>query len=299
VADNTQRGTGREAHHKVGLLAGSGLFPICFAKAARRHGVYVVAVAIKGEASPELAEHVDEIHWTGLARLGTWIRLFKRAGVQHAVMCGAIEKARMYPNPAALLPDVRSARLWFEKLRSRQDHSVLGAVAEELEREGIKVESSVLYCPELLAPRGSLGGRPLSEREWEDVRFGWPIAKQIAALQVGQTIVVKDRAVVAVEGMDGTDATLRRGGGIARGGAVAIKLAREGHDQRFDIPCVGPATVDVLREAGVCALAIEAGRTIALEREQMAERARKAKVAIVALEAADLEAEAPPPDLLA
>jgi len=273
----------------VGMLAGSGLLPICFARGARGHGVRVVAIAIKAEAPPELAEHVDEIHWTGLMRLGEWIRIFKKTGVTHAVMCGGVTKANMYRSPVSLLPDWRSARLWYDKLRSRQDHTVLEAVAAEFESEGIKVESSVLYCPELLAERGCLTEREPTEDEWADVRFGWPIAKQIAAMQIGQTVVVKDGAVIAVEGMDGTNATLERGGKIARGGAVAVKVAKEGHDPRFDIPCIGPDTVEVLKGAGISVLAVEAGNTIVLERERVTGLAGKANVAIAALSAEDIE----------
>ena len=272
----------------VGLLAGSGLFPICFARAARARGVRVVAVALKGEADPALAQHADEIHWTGLARLGQWIKLFKRAGVRHAVMCGAITKSTMYRNIAGLMPDLRSAKFWYSKLRSREDHTVLEALAEEFESEGIHIESSVLYCPDLLAPAGCLTRRQPTDREWADVCFGWPLIKQIAEMQIGQTIVVKDRAVIAVEGMDGTDAALRRGGGIGRGDVVAIKVAKDGHDPRFDIPCVGPDTVDVLRESGVSLLATEAGNTILLEREETVRKADAAKVAILALTASDI-----------
>ena len=267
----------------VGMVAGSGLFPVCFARGARRRGVRVVAVAIKGEASPELAEHVDEIHWTGIARLGQWIKIFKRAGVTRAVMCGRIGKANMYRSPASLMPDWRTARFWFTKLRTRQDHNLLAAVADELESEGIKVESSVLYCPELLAPEGCLTRRRPTEREWADICFGWPIAKQIAAMQIGQTVVVKDQAVITVEGMDGTDAALRRGGEIGGGRVIAIKVAREGHDERFDIPCVGPDTVGVLKEAGVSCLAMEAGKTILLERDSIAREADAAGVTVIAL----------------
>ncbi len=274
----------------VGLLAGGGLFPICFARGAREHGVRVVAIALKGEASEDLSGEVDEIHWTHLARLGQWIRIFKRAGVRHAVMCGAITKSRMYDDPAIHLPDVRSMKLWYGKLRSRADHTVLESIAEEFESEGIRIESSVLYCPELLAAPGCITRREPTEREWRDIRLGWPIAKQIAAMQIGQTIVVKDGSVIAVESMEGTDATLRRGGEIGRGGVVAIKVAKDGHDPRFDIPCVGPATVDVLKEAGVSALAVEAGNTILLEKEKIASRAEAARVAVVALSGDEMQA---------
>ena len=269
---------------KIGLIAGNGLFPICFARAARGRGIQVVAVAIKGEASPELKDSVDEIHWTGIGRLGKWIDIFHRAGVARAVMCGGVTKTKMFDRlvQLALSSDLRSKKLWFQRLKSRQDHTVLEAVADELEREGIKLESSVLYCPELLTERGCLTRRRPTEKQWEDIRFAWPIAKQIAALQVGQTVVVKDGAVIAVEGIDGTDATLRRGGDLGRGDVVAVKVAKEGHDERFDVPCVGPETVGVLKEAGVAVLAIQAGSTIVLERDQVKTDADKARLCIIA-----------------
>jgi len=271
----------------IGMLAGGGLLPVCLARGARRRGVRVVAIAVKGETSPELAREVDEIHWTGIARLGQWIKIFKRAGVSRAVMCGRVDKANMYGRPASLMPDWRTTKLWYSRLRSRRDHSLLAAVADELESEGIRVESSILYCPELLAPEGCLTRRRPTEREWEDIRFGWPIAKQVAALEIGQTVVVKDKAVITVEGMDGTDEALRRGGRIGRGGVVAVKVAKEGHDERFDIPCIGPDTVGVLKEAGVSCLAVEAGKTILLDRDEIVARARSARLSLVALGAPD------------
>jgi len=275
----------RAVSEKIGLLAGNGLLPVCFARGARKRGIRVVAAAIEGEASAELEKEVDEIHWTGLAKLGAWVKIFKNAGVDRVVMCGGIRKVKVF-NPVRagpLLPDLKSAMLWFRKLRSHADHTVLEAVADEFEAEGIKVENSILYCPELLAQEGCLTKRKPTRREWDDIRFGWPLAKQIAALQIGQTIVVKDRSVIAVEGIDGTDATLRRGGKLGRGDVVAIKVAKEGHDERFDVPCVGPATVDTMQEAGVLVLAIEAGKTLVLERDQLSEKANQAGVTVIAV----------------
>jgi len=271
------------APEAIGMIAGSGLLPVCFARGARKRGIRVVAAAIKGEASPELAKEVDQIHWTGLARLGSWINVFKRAGIDRAVLCGGVTKRRMFDNlaSASLLPDVRSARLWYKKLKSHEDHTVLEAVADELEAEGIRVESSVLYCPELLVEEGSLTKKVPTPKQWEDIRFGWPIVKQIAALQIGQCIVVKNKTVIAVEGIDGTDATLRRGGTLGRGAVTALKVAKEGQDERFDIPCIGPQTIGIMAEAGVAVLAIEAGKTILLEQEETRKRAERAKVVVV------------------
>jgi len=275
------------------MIAGSGLFPICFADGARRRGVRVVVVAIRGEASRELEQHADEVHWTGVARLGQWIKIFRKTGVNRVVMCGGIDKTAMFKRLTGVsdLPDLRSFKLWYNRLVSREDHTVLGAVADELEAEGIRVESSVLYCPELLAERGVLTRREPSKEQWADIRFGWPIARRIADMQIGQTVVVKNGTVVAVESIDGTDATLRRGGELAGGDAVAVKVAREGHDPRFDIPCVGPETVDVLEEAGVVVLALHTAHTIVLAPDEIRNRADRAKVCIVAVDESDLADE--------
>lgn len=267
----------------MGLLAGNGRFPIEFARAASRHGVSVVAIGLKKETSPELENYVDEIHWTGLAKLGKWIKIFKNAGVEHAVMCGGVEKSKMYPDITRYLPDLRSMKVWYENARSRADHTLLEAVVREFKQEGIAIESSVLYCPDLLAEEGTLTKLEPSDEQWEDIRFGWSLAKQIARMQIGQTIVVKDKAVIAVEGMDGTDATIKRGGRIAGEGTVVIKVAKENHDPRFDIPCIGPETVDVLSEAGAAVLAVAAGNTIVLNDDATTARAEKAGVVITAV----------------
>ena len=276
---------GRALPERIGLLAGNGLLPLCFARAARKEGMRVVAAAIEGEASTDLEREVDEIHWTGLAKLGAWIKIFKTARVDRIVMCGGIRKVKIFDpvRTGPLLPDLRSAMFWFRTLKSHADHTALGALADEFEAEGIRVESYVQYCPELLVSEGCLTQREPTRREWDDIRFGWPLAKQIAALQIGQTIVVKDRAVIAVEGIDGTDATLRRGGKLGKGGVVALKVAKEGHDERFDLPCVGPDTVDTMQQARVSVLAIEAGKTLVLERGQLSEKANQAGVTVIAV----------------
>jgi len=266
----------------IGLLAGSGLFPVCFARGARANGIKVIAVAIKGETNSSLEKHVDQIHWTGIGKLGKWIRLLKKAGVKEAVMCGGVNKTKMYPNVLQNLPDSRALRLWFSSKR-RGDHDLLGRLAEEFEKEGITIRSSVLYCPELIAQEGVLTSIEPTESQWDDIRFAQPLIKKIAAMQIGQTIAVKDGAVIAVEGIDGTDATLRRAGRIAGGGVVAVKMAKKGHDPRFDIPCVGPDTVEVLAEAELGALAIEAGKTLLLDAENTVRKADKAGIPLVGI----------------
>ncbi len=275
------------------MVAGGGMLPFCFARGARQHGVTVVAAAIKGEADPALEEEVHEMHWTGLARLGQWIRIFRRADVERVVLCGNITKTRMFDGWGGWshLPDYRSARLWFRELNSHEDHTILDGVVEEFESSGITVESSILYCRDLLAREGCLTRREPTEQEWDDITFAWPRAKRLAEMQIGQSMVVKDGTVVAVEGIDGTDATLRRGGRLTGSGAVAVKLARPEHDERFDIPCVGPKTIEAMADEGVGALAIQADNTLLLDREKTRRKADRADISVVAIDYSGPEEE--------
>lgn len=277
----------------VGLLCGSGLLPLRVAASLARAGARVVAVGIEGEADREIERVAAEVHWTGLAKLGAWVRILRAAGAAEMLMCGAIRKGRMFGSKAALLPDWRSLKLWYGRIATRQDHTILAAVADEFEKEGIRVRTVPDCCPDLLAPAGCITRRRPTKAQWRDIRFAWPIAKQVAALQIGQCIVVKDRAVIAVEGIDGTDATLARGGTLAGKGAVAVKVPRERHDERFDIPSIGPGTVETLRKAGIGALAIEAGRTIVLDRDEVARRADRAGLCIVAVTPEEVATAAP------
>ncbi len=273
----------------VGLLCGGGLLPLRVTQALKARGVRVVALGIRGEADPVLADVADSFEWTGLAKIGGWIKAFGGAGADAVLMLGSIRKQRMFDNKAAMLPDWRSVKVWYGRLRSREDHTILGAVADEFEKEGLRMATVPEFCPELLVRAGCLTRREPSKNQRRDIRFGWPIAKQIAALQVGQCIVVKDRAVMAVEGIDGTDAVLERGGRLAGGDAIAVKVAKEGHDERFDIPCIGLGTVDTLRRAGVALLALEADRTIVIDRDDVARQADDAGICIVALTEQDVE----------
>ncbi|MHC4593297.1 MAG: LpxI family protein [Planctomycetota bacterium] len=181
--------TGEPAGSKpqtVGILCGGGQVPLRVAEALASRGGRVVAVGIKGEADPAIESAAQEVHWAGLAQLGRWIRLFKSAGVDMLLMCGGIRKQRMFDNKVAMLPDWRTVKFWYGRLRSREDHTILGAVADEFEKEGIPVGSIAALCPELVVPAGCLTGRRPTKQQWRDIRFGWPIAKQVAALQVGQ-----------------------------------------------------------------------------------------------------------------
>jgi DUF1009 family protein len=272
-----------ELPETVGLLCGAGRLPVVIAQTLAARGVRLVAACFTGEVDPALDGVVDEIHRTGVAKLGLWVRIFRAAGAGAVMMAGGVRKEQMFDNKVLMIPDWRTVKMWYGQLTSREDHTILGAVADEFEKEGMPVRSVAECCPELVAREGCLTRRRPRSREWRDIRFAWPIAKQVAALQIGQSIVVRDRAVIAVEGIDGTDALIERGGRLAGAGAVVVKVARADHDERFDMPCVGPRTVERLAQASVRVMAIEAGRTVMLDERETGRAADAAGVCLVAV----------------
>lgn len=265
----------------IGILCGGGLLPLRVAESFAARGSKIVVAALEGEADEAIEDLADEVTWTGIAKLGRWVRVFKAGGVELVFMCGGVRKDRMFTSKIAMLPDWRTIWAWHRQMAGKQDHTILGVVADEFEKEGFKVCSVADYCPELLIPAGCVTTREPTRDEWRDIRFGWPLAKRAAALQFGQCIVVKEEAVIAVEGIDGTDATLRRAGRLTGGGGAAIKVPKEGHDIRFDIPCIGPDTVETLGSSGVLALAVQAGGTIVLDEGRVRSAAEEAGVCIV------------------
>ena len=265
---------------KIGLIAGNGDFPVEFAKAAKRQGLTVVAVAHEGETVPELAQWADTIVWIKVGQLGKLIKAFQEHGVRDVLMAGGIKKTRLFGGG---LPDLRGAAL-LARMLAKKDDSILRAVAEELESEGITVRESTLYLDSLLAPPGILTKRRPTKEEWKDISFGWQMAKEIGRLDIGQTVVVKDQAVLAVEAIEGTDEAIRRGGRLCREGAVVVKICKPQQDLRFDLPATGLQTVKTMREVKASCLAIEADRTIMIQREAVLSEANAAGVAIVALD---------------
>jgi hypothetical protein len=243
---------------KVGLIAGGGRIPFLIAEraAGRGHGVFIAA--LRGQAAQELRSLAEEFAWVGLAQVGRMIDFFKRHGVRQAIFAGTVAKSEMY-SPLKFLrnpPDLRSVKLWYQKLRDRKDVTILSVVADEFGREGIEIVSGLKYLSDCLTPAGTLTKRAPDRREMEDIEFGWRIARAIAEQDVGQSVVVKDRAVVAVEAMEGTDETIRRGGKLAQGGAVLVKFSRPRQDPRFDIPAAGPDTVEACAAAGVSVISL-------------------------------------------
>jgi DUF1009 family protein len=276
-----------EPAEPVGLLAGGGRFPIAFAHKARALGLPVVCVGISTEADPELATLVQHFYWAGPGRLGRMIRLFKRSRVRQIVMAGKVHKANILHKPwkwLTLLPDLRTVQWWYlRRRRDNKDDTLLLSVIREFERDGLTVASALDLCPELLVQAGILTRRRPTAQEEIDIAFGWELARRMGDLDVGQSVAVKERAVLAVEAIEGTDRAIQRAGEFCQaGGFVVVKVAKPHQDMRFDVPTVGTSTIETLRRAGGRVLAIEAGRTIVLDQEDTVALADRYGLTIVA-----------------
>lgn len=266
-------------NRKIGLIAGNGKFPLIFAQEAKKAGAKVVALAIKEETSPKLKNLVDRIHWVNVGQLGDLIEICKKEGITRAVMAGQVRHSRLFtqvkfdPRAMALLAGVKD----------KKANSLLGAVADELSREGIELIDSATYLSHLLPSPGILTRRKPTQKEWQDIEFGHKMAKEIAGLDIGQTVVVKDQAVLAVEGMDGTDFTIKRGGRLGRGDVVVVKVSKPQQDRRFDLPIIGERTVEVLKQAKAKVLAFSARSTILLDRKKVVKSANQNGISLVAI----------------
>lgn len=259
----------------MGIIAGNRSLPLLFAKNARASGIErLVAVAFEGETNPELESLVDEIVWLKVGQLGRLIKAFTKRDVRHCVMLGQIAPKNLFD----LRPDLRAAAMLF-RLKERNAHTIFGAIANELQKDGVELIEAIPWLkPWMPSAEFSLGPE-LAIEQRADAAFGLRIAKEISRLEIGQTVVVKNGTVLAVEGFEGTDECLRRGGRLAgkAGKAVAVKVAKENHDYRFDIPCVGPRTVEICVEHGIAALAVEAGKTLLLDMEEIEELTLKTR----------------------
>jgi DUF1009 family protein len=270
----------------IGLLAGSGRFPILFAEKARHLGLPVVCVGIRDEAAPELIPLVQKFHWAGLARLGRMIRCFKSEGAEQIVMAGKIQKVKMNASFRLLryIPDWRMIRAWFfGRRRDNKDDTILLALIDEFARDGMSFSSALDFCPELLVKSGILTKRAPSTKEDADIHFGWTLAKEMGRLDVGQSVAVREQAVLAVEAIEGTDQAILRAGRLCpRGGFVVVKVAKPQQDMRFDVPTIGCQTIESMRQAGARVLAVEAARTIIIDEEQTVALADHYGITIVA-----------------
>ncbi len=266
----------------LGLIAGQGVFPLDVARSARRARRRVACVAFRGQTDPRIETEVAEITWIYPGEVTAGIDAFRRAGVTEAVMAGKVGKVDLIEDPEGLHLEADAARL-IESLPDRRDDSILGLVADFLESQGIRLLPQWSLVPELLGGEGPLGAVGPTPQQQADIAFGLPIAKTMGELDIGQTVVVRDRAVLAVEAIEGTDAAIRRAGRIAAGGVV-VKVAKPHQDPRFDVPVIGPHTADVLIEARASALAFEAGATVVLDRDAIVARADAHGIVLVGVD---------------
>jgi UDP-2,3-diacylglucosamine hydrolase len=271
----------------IGLLAGSGRFPVVFAEKARRLGIPVVCVGIRHEASSELAQLVHRFYWAGVARLGRMIRCFKAEGVERATMAGKVAKTVMHTRWRyfRLWPDWRTIRFWYtRKRRDNRDDQLLLGIIDEFAADGITFESALDLCPELLMQPGVQTRRHPTAAEQADITFGWELAKEMGRLDVGQSVAVKERAVLAVEAIEGTDRAIARAGDLCPAGEfVVVKVAKPQQDMRFDVPTIGCSTIETLHRAGGRVLAVEAGKTILIDEEQTLALANRYGITVIAL----------------
>jgi len=271
------------AGEPLGLIAGNGRFPFLAAAGARRAGRKVVALALREEAAPGLEQEVDELHWISLGQLGRGIELLKSAGAREAVMAGQVQHRQLFSD---VVPDLKLLGV-LARLAFRNTDSLIGGVADALARDGITLLPSVAFLEDQLATPGPMTRRRPDAEEQKDVAYGESVARAIAGLDLGQTAVVKGRAAVALEAMEGTDETIRRAGRIAGPGTCVVKVSKPKQDMRFDVPVVGEGTLDAMREAGARVLAIDAARTLLIDRAAFLERADRDGVAVVGLRVPD------------
>ncbi len=274
---------------RIGLIAGNGKFPLLVLDAARAAGFDVVVVAIKEEASPEIESHgAASVHWLSLGELSKLIETFQREGVRRAIMAGQVKHKQIF---SAIRPDWRLAKLLLS-LTTRNTDSLLGAVAKVLADEGITLENSTSLLEPLLVKSGVLTRRAPTEQERKNIEYGRAVARQLAAYDIGQTVVIAETACVAVEAMEGTDAAIERAGhimGSLHGDAstlsralTVVKIAKPNQDMRFDVPVIGVKTIDVMRAAGASCLALDSGKCLLLDGEKILEAANVAGIAVVA-----------------
>jgi hypothetical protein len=263
--------------NSIGIIAGGGQFPLLFIEAAQKAGRRVVVVAHKGETDEEVTKAADVVCWVKLGQLGKVISFFKKEGVGETVFLGTITKTQIFRD---VLPDLKGISLW-NKIDRKQDDAILRAIAEALETEGIKVLESTLYLRHLLFPTGVITKKKPNKKQRRDIEFGWQNARAIGRLDIGQCVVIRNCTVLAVEAIEGTDATILRGGALAKEDAVVVKVKKPGQDFRFDLPATGLTTIRSLQKVKGAVLAVEAGQSLLFDRELMVEEANKAGIVVV------------------
>ena len=267
-----------QAPEVLGIIAGNGVYPRQLADAARKAGVKkIIAAAFSDETDPALAQHVDLIEWMRVGQLNRLLKFFREQKIHHAIMAGQIAPKNLFD----LRPDWK-ALLVLAKLKQRNAESIFAAIADELTKVNVDLLPATTFLEDSLAPAGLIAGPKLTRREKEDVAYGWKIAREIACLDIGQTIIVKSGTILAVEAFEGTNDAIKRGGALARKGAVMVKVAKPNQDMRFDVPVIGVETINVAAEATLRVVAVEAHKTLLLERDTIVDLADRSNISIVA-----------------
>jgi DUF1009 family protein len=265
---------------KIGLISGSGKFPFLFAKAAKDKGLHVTSIAIKNNTDPRLKKYVDSIEWFKISEFRKIFDFLKNESIESVVMAGQIKPHTLFDKE--IFKDEELRKLIIE-LEDRRADSIFGAIAEKLQNSGVKVLDSTIFLEDYLPKKGVLTSEEPTKETWDEINFGFQIAKEMGRLDIGQTVVVKHKAVVAVESMEGTDATIRRAGDIANGNCVVVKVSKPKQDKRFDIPVAGLCTIKNLVKIKAKCLAFEAGKTLLIDKEKCIELANKHKIIIAAV----------------
>ncbi len=263
----------------LGIIAGGGDFPILCAKEAQKKGIKVIVIAHKGETSKEIENYADHIKWIYLGQLNKLIKNLKKHNVTHALFAGTITKKRIFFD---VRPDTRALLLW-KSLKNRLDDNILRALANELEKEGIKIIASTTFLDDIVTKEGVLTKSKPNKDQIEDIKFGWKIAKEIGRLDIGQCIVVKDKTVIAVEAIEGTDATIKRVGSLGIKESIVVKICKPSQDTRFDLPATGPKTIETMAQVNAKVLAIEANKSLMFNRDEMINLANQYGISIIGI----------------
>ena len=272
---------------KVGLIAGIGNLPVEFMRAAQHEGYEVVVISVVTDGAPELQAEADAYYQISVFKSDTVIKTFLKEGVTDVTMLGKVTKEHLYKK-ITTIPDMRTIKL-LNRLRNRKDDTIMLAIVEELEKEGLAVADQTKYMRPLMPPVGVMTMRKPTEVEQLDIEFGFTLAKQMGALDIGQTVVVKEQAAMAIEAIEGTDECIKRGGALGREGAVVVKTAKPNQDVRFDVPAVGMKTLESMITGNCKVLAMEAKRTIFVEQEAVLQKANELGIVICAVEGPDEE----------
>ncbi len=272
---------------KVGLIAGIGNLPVEFMRAAQHEGYEVVVISVVTDGAPELQAEADAYYQISVFKSDTVIKTFLKEGITDVTMLGKVTKEHLYKK-ITTIPDMRTIKL-LNRLRNRKDDTIMLAIVEEIEKEGLSVADQTKYMRSLMPPVGVMTQRKPTEAEQLDIEFGFTLAKQMGALDIGQTVVVKEQAAMAIEAIEGTDECIKRGGALGREGAVVVKTAKPNQDVRFDVPAIGMKTLESMIASNCKVLAMEAKRTIFVEQEAVLQKANELGIVICAVEGPDEE----------